>query len=274
MDPSGYGWLRSLLRIVAVALAIVATVVTAGAASPTIAAAIGLTEAAIATAGTIAVTSASLAYASYAASNYVGRGSSPQNGGGATASAFSNLVYNPPDGVNVIAHSGSAIQPGQVILLLGEETTPEQATLQDSWSPLDFIGPGEIVGGAESILYGLGRLGVGGFLRVGAEETGSRGAIVIGENMDRVRRAGKMLGAKVFRGNTEAGNIRFINNAVKEGRPIFDIGPDFARRLKWLREGRTPAGEGYSLERKLTVDYGKVIKLWRRTGKLRGTSRY
>jgi len=119
VDPSGYSFKKWFFRAVAVAFAIVATVVTAGAASPTIAAAVGLTEAAIASAGAIAATSASLAYASYTASNVVGRASPGQLGGGATASGFSNLVYNPAAGVNVIAESGSAVQPGQVRLLGG-----------------------------------------------------------------------------------------------------------------------------------------------------------
>ena len=77
---------------------------------------------------------------------------------------------------------------------------------------------------------------------------------------------------KVFKGSTDAGNTRFINRAMQKGWKIFDIGPDFGRRMDRLSKGINPAGHGYNLERQLTVGYQKVIKLWQRTGKFSGDS--
>jgi RHS repeat-associated protein len=98
--------------------------------------------------------------------------------------------------------------------------------------------------------------------------------IVIGERMDRVIKAAKRLGAKFFRGKTRTGNINFVNRAKKRKATIFDIGPDFERRRHRLQRDETPWSDAYNMERKMTKDYDRVIKLWKRTGKFLGESSF
>jgi len=260
VDPSGYrrGWFRRL--IAAVVSAFVAVVVTIATENPYAGAAAGAATYA-------AITAISAQAASSSAS-------SPTP---TAASSESSSPRGPPSPAPAAAqalpgHAASFLSPVRYTdaAAAAEEDFIEQETLQDSWSPFDFIGPGEILGAGNSILYGLKGLGTGGFLRIGAEEAESRGAIVIGENMDRVQKAGRILGAKVFRGKTNAGNARFINRAKIRGDTIYDIGPDFARRAERLKRGIPLEGPGYNLERKLTVDYSKIRRLWKRTGKYSG----
>ena len=166
VDPSGYSF-RSFFRALFAAVAVVAATI--------------LTGGQVEVGATIFVAIAGAAGA--VVGDQVGRtvDQSMARLSTPSTSTFSNLIYNPAAGVNVLAETGSAVQPDQV-RLLGEartqqldgqgsgveEDTIEQETLQDTWSPFDFIGPGEIFGAGNSVLYGLKGLGTGGFLRIGS----------------------------------------------------------------------------------------------------------
>ena len=60
-------------------------------------------------------------------------------------------------------------------------------------------------------------------------------------------------------------NKRWINDMMKEGREIIDIGPDFARR----RLGKAPS-DFYNMERTQVKGYAKYDKVFTRNGKYGG----
>jgi RHS repeat-associated protein len=106
-----------------------------------------------------------------------------------------------------------------------------------------------------------------------AEEGGHLKPLVIGENMDRVREYAQQIGGHAYQawqdGASEAvalaRNGRMIKDAIRAGRDIIDIGPDFARRAA----GRVPS-RFYNLERKLTKGYDGYTKVFQRFGRLEG----
>ena len=62
-----------------------------------------------------------------------------------------------------------------------------------------------------------------------------------------------------------ARNERMIRDAMRSGREIIDIGPDFARRAA----GRDPS-PFYNMERRLTDGYSAYRKVFERSGRLEG----
>lgn len=60
-------------------------------------------------------------------------------------------------------------------------------------------------------------------------------------------------------------NERWINNMMKEGREIIDIGPDFSRRSL----GREPS-PFYNMERSQVKGYENYKKVFERDGRLSG----
>jgi hypothetical protein len=92
--------------------------------------------------------------------------------------------------------------------------------------------------------------------------------LIIGENMDRVRRYAAEVGGTFYRQRaavvTKKLNTRMIQRYKNKNRVILDIGPDFARRTNG------GARELYELERRLTKGYPLFRKVWTRTGKRSG----
>jgi RHS repeat-associated protein len=101
--------------------------------------------------------------------------------------------------------------------------------------------------------------------------TAAKRSIVIGENMKRVRTAAKKLGADVFEGRGRAENLAWIREAKARGDTIYDIGPDFPRRLERFMQGKRPDSIWYNLERQETTGY-PLVKLFDRLGKFWGIS--
>jgi len=95
-------------------------------------------------------------------------------------------------------------------------------------------------------------------------------AIVLGEEMRRVRMAAKGLGAETFKGNGMAANRAWIAEKLSENYSVYDIGPDFRRRLDRLTRGENPNSPFYEMERAATKDYPRYYKLFQRSGKYRG----
>jgi hypothetical protein len=60
-------------------------------------------------------------------------------------------------------------------------------------------------------------------------------------------------------------NERMISDAVRSGREIVDIGPDFARRAA----GRDPS-PFYNMERRITSGYSGYSRAFERSGPLEG----
>ncbi len=141
--------------------------------------------------------------------------------------------------------------------------------------------------------------GRGGATRELAEEAGERlvrqGArtaddlepVVIGETMKRVtkyasRRGYKTIGDFVSDAAWESArreggfeammnlNREWIEQMMREGRRVIDIGPHFGRRWRRYLAGETPASPFYELERRLTKDYTNYEKRFKRFGKWRG----
>ncbi len=106
--------------------------------------------------------------------------------------------------------------------------------------------------------------------------------VVIGENMDRVKAyAGEwaetiddwLAGRKW---SLELNRV-WVQEMMKQGRRVYDIGPDFARRLKRfaaIRAGKQgvppPISEAYNLERQILKGYPNYIKRYIRTGRCEG----
>jgi len=124
-----------------------------------------------------------------------------------------------------------------------------------------------------------------------SEQLGRQGArqasrelkpVVVGENMDRVKAyagewaetiddwlAGRQWSLEL--------NKVWVQEMMKQGRRVYDIGPDFARRLKRfaaIRAGKQgvppPISEAYNLERQILKGYPNYIKRYIRTGRWEG----
>jgi hypothetical protein len=98
--------------------------------------------------------------------------------------------------------------------------------------------------------------------------------LIIGENMDRVEAYAAAVGGHAYRpwpvdppnfNLSMRRNERMIRDAVRAGRDIIDIGPDFARRSA----GRDPS-PFYGMERRVTTGYANYTRVWDRTGRLSG----
>ena len=98
--------------------------------------------------------------------------------------------------------------------------------------------------------------------------------IIIGENMERVSQYADKVGGQVYKPWKNdpfdfklamKRNKRWINDMMKEGRTIIDIGPDFSRRSF----GRPPS-PFYNLERSQTKGYMNYIKVFQRFGRQNG----
>ena len=96
--------------------------------------------------------------------------------------------------------------------------------------------------------------------------------VVIGENMkNRVEPYARMIGAETIddwlarRKWTLELNAVWVQEMMKQGRRVIDIGPDFARRAK----GVAPS-TAYGLERKLLKGYPNYERRFLRWRKLRG----
>ena len=252
--------------------------VTAGAASPTIAAAIGLTEAAIASASAIAVTSASLAYTSYTASNAVGRVSPGPHGSGITA------MTNPSSPLAASTGSSNHLTSFGPHLPTEAEIAASDLPLEESWGPDDAIfaltGLGVSARAAmtaarqlgPAVLGGLRALGETGAIRVGRPLTtnaaievsetvlsNSTKTIVIGETMDRVNSYARSIGAKWYQAwriepFDEAlalkRNERWIRGVIRKGYRIIDIGIDTQRAVR---------SKFYGLERRIIEELGYAV---------------
>jgi hypothetical protein len=107
--------------------------------------------------------------------------------------------------------------------------------------------------------------------------------VVIGENMERVEAYARMIGAETIN-DWLAGrkwslelNAVWVQEMKEQGRRVYDIGPDFARRLKRfvaIRAGKQgvppPISEAYNLERQILKGYPNYIKRYIRTGRWEG----
>ena len=107
--------------------------------------------------------------------------------------------------------------------------------------------------------------------------------VVIGENMDRVEAYARMIGAETIndwlagrKWSLELNEV-WGREMMKQGRRVYDIGPDFARRLKRfavIRAGKQgvppPISEAYNLERQILKGYPNYIKRYIRTGRWEG----
>ena len=128
----------------------------------------------------------------------------------------------------------------------------------------------------ENALFDFGLGALTGF-RAGPFESGfaaKAGAkpLVIGENMARVRQYADEIGGHAYRPWGGAPddvalrrNERMVRDAMREGREIVDIGPDFARRAA----GRGPS-PFYGVERRVTDGYDNYRRVWERFGRQSG----
>jgi hypothetical protein len=118
-------------------------------------------------------------------------------------------------------------------------------------------------------------LGLGALRAAGADagltaaESGAP-RIVIGENMERVRAMAQRLGAETFQGTGMEANRAWIQLKKAQGYEIYDIGPDFARRLQRVEQGIRPDSLFYNMERAETLNHNKYIRVFERTGKYQG----
>ena len=144
--------------------------------------------------------------------------------------------------------------------------------------------------GFASLPRALGGLGVG-ILNAADDLAGggaalTRGArqasrelkpVVIGENMQRVSRYARMIGAETI-DDWLAGcewslelNAAWIRQIMREGREVIDIGPDFWARYHGTRQiSRLLQRHAYALERYLLRQYSNYTKVFRRFNRTSG----
>jgi hypothetical protein len=109
--------------------------------------------------------------------------------------------------------------------------------------------------------------------------------VVIGENMERVRNYAKGRYLTINDFVPESAwkaadsfqekmllNQHWIEQMIREGRLVIDIGPDFTRRLKRFLAGQSPASPFYELERRTLREsrYPHYVKRFHRFGKYAG----
>lgn len=100
-------------------------------------------------------------------------------------------------------------------------------------------------------------------------EPAAKKKIVIGENMKRVQKYADEIGADIFKGTGIEENRKWIREQMKEGAEIYDIGPDFTRRLERRTKNVKPDSPYYGMERMETKNY-PTNKLFERKGKYEG----
>ncbi len=88
--------------------------------------------------------------------------------------------------------------------------------------------------------------------------------------MKRVQRYADDVGADTFKGKTMAENRAWVQQQVREGKEIIDIGPDFNRRLTRTLEGRRPDSPFYNMERMETKGSNLYQRIFERSGKFEG----
>ncbi len=119
----------------------------------------------------------------------------------------------------------------------------------------------------------------GGKLGMAAAKAGNLGKVatkldrpivIIGENMERVKKYANAVRGEVFEGTGMAANKAWVALKKKQGYLVHDIGPDFARRAERLADGKVPFGPFYPMERKSLVGYDGYMKVFERHGKLKG----
>ncbi len=107
--------------------------------------------------------------------------------------------------------------------------------------------------------------------------------VVIGENMERVKAYARRVGAETIddwlagcQWSRELNEV-WVREMMEQGRRVYDIGPNFARRLKRfaaIRAGKQnvppPISEAYNLERRILKGYPNYIKRYIRTGRWEG----
>ena len=127
-----------------------------------------------------------------------------------------------------------------------------------------------------------------------SEQLGRQGArqasrelkpVVIGEDMERVRNYAKGRYLTINDFVPESAwkaadsfqekmllNQHWIEQMIREGRLVIDIGPDFTRRLKRFLAGQSPASPFYELERRTLREsrYPHYVKRFHRFGKYAG----
>ncbi len=108
------------------------------------------------------------------------------------------------------------------------------------------------------------------------EVTRGKPPIVIGENMERVKRYANQIGAQTIndfipteRWTMEA-NEQWIKQMRMEGRESIDIGPDFGRRRRLVEDGKRPDSPAYNLERRVLKGYEGYHRVFERYGKYQG----
>jgi hypothetical protein len=109
--------------------------------------------------------------------------------------------------------------------------------------------------------------------------------VVIGEDMERVRNYAKGRYLTINDFVPESAwkaadsfqekmllNQHWIEQMIREGRLVTDIGPDFTRRLKRFLAGQSPASPFYELERRTLREsrYPHYVKRFHRFGKYAG----
>ncbi|MEK7254087.1 MAG: RHS repeat-associated core domain-containing protein, partial [Bacteroidota bacterium] len=103
-----------------------------------------------------------------------------------------------------------------------------------------------------------------------------RPPIIIGENMARVKAYADDVGGHAYQPwkndpfDYDLGmrrNERWIQDQMRDGREIIDIGPDFQRRAERARRGEKEASDFYEMERRRTKDYENYRKEFDRNGK-------
>jgi len=107
-----------------------------------------------------------------------------------------------------------------------------------------------------------------------ADAAGSSLPVVIGENMDRVRRYAEQIGGQTINDFVEDWSMEANENWIRQmraaGKEIIDIGPDFQRRLYRVREGIRPDASAYNLERQVLQGYEWYRRAFQRMGKYWG----
>ncbi|MBY8870381.1 DNRLRE domain-containing protein [Micromonospora sp. PLK6-60] len=138
-----------------------------------------------------------------------------------------------------------------------------------AWAAAAFVPGGR---GAKGLKLAGAAGGAKGLKAAGAG--GGKAPLIIGENMTRVKEYAKQVGGHAYRPwkndpfDFALGmrrNERMIKDAMRSGREIIDIGPDFARRAA----GRA-ASPFYNMERRVTSGYANYSKVFERFGKLDG----
>jgi len=109
--------------------------------------------------------------------------------------------------------------------------------------------------------------------------------VVIGEDMERVRNYAKGRYLTINDFVPESAwkaadsfqekmllNQHWIEQMIREGRLVIDIGPDFTQRLKRFLAGQSPASPFYELERRTLREsrYPHYVKRFHRFGKYAG----